>query len=175
MPAPTPLYALTPTEKQVSLYWRQSGGTWTPLPYETASWKPPRKGTPKTEQMMNGGYRNQVVVTEYDPRVPGEVNLYGVTPRASSVPFYDVVMGLNGGEAYTPTNATSGDVMVPLSVRCFDLREVVDESNSRGATYETIFIACEFQFDEPIQRDALKSTRKAKVICHGSITETIPA
>lgn len=172
MPA---LYAVSPNPTQISLFWRALGGAWQPIAFKSDSLALPFKMTPNTEIDVNGGYRISVHVTEFDPIPKGSVELYRITPSATTYHIIDAVLNENGGDAATPTNSTSGNVTVDSGIRCFDLLVRIDQGNTRGGVYEVTMRCVEFQITGPPKLSKTGLTQDAALLVHGPITHSLPS
>lgn len=167
-------YVVAPNTKQVDLEWRESGGDWQPVAFKTETLNLPFKLTPTTEIDMNGGYRISVHVTEFEPLPTGSVELYGITPTATTYSLRDAVLNENGGSAATPTNATA-TIIVDSAVRCFDLRATIDQGSTRGGVYRVTMTAVEIQFAAGPKPSPTGWTYDAALRVHGSIVHELPA
>lgn len=172
MPLPT-YQAPPPTENQISVFYRGAGGSWLPVAVKVAGIAVPKAKSPKIESEMNYGEVISAHVTEY-PLPTGKMTAYNITPRAGAFQLRDAVLGINGGEAITPTNDTISRP-VDSNLRLVDLKFETDQGATRGGLLVEVMTGVHCDFSSDLSTSPTVSTYDVTLTVYGTITVTLPS
>lgn len=161
-----------PNIGQQSHYYRGSGGGgWVAISTPSAATKPAKKSAVIEVEKGRAGQRIAGHATDIDPAMEGTITVRDIQPTATDYTLRDAVLGINGGDAVTPTN-DSASYPVSTRARLLDYRIVTDQSDMRGGVWEDIYLATEFKFEAGPAESATGATLEVPLVVHGAHTRS---
>lgn len=160
---------LAPNSVYYSAYYRGSGGSWIRIAAQKV--RAPQAATmvEKAEQVLNGD--PQGAITTKRPLATGSITLSDIQATATSYTVRDAVLGINGGSALTPVNASITRT-VTSECRLFDLKVVCNAAEIGGQSYYDICTGVEFQIPMTASDADTGDTMEVPLVLWGTVTRT---
>lgn len=160
---------LAPNSVYYSAFYKGSGGTWTRIAMHSIDVPqaaiPPEKG----EQVLNGDVQGAIVTKR--PLPTGAIVVSDIQATATSYSLRDAVLGINGGSAVTPVNASIART-VPSECRLLDLKVVCNAAEIGGQSFYDICTGVEFQIPPTAAGADTGNTMSVPLVVWGTITRT---
>lgn len=159
---------LAPNTLLYSAYWRGSGESWQRIA-AMAIVAPQAMVPERAEQVLMGDVQGALLTKR--PLPTGSITLSDIQATATSHTIRDAVLGINGGSAHTPVNASIART-VPSETRLFDLKIVVDAREAGGQSYYDVFTGVEWGIPANAALADTGNTMEVPLTVWGTITRT---